>query len=123
MFSHLPRALRLLRPITLDDESQVRWQEDDGDGGGEGGGCRRRRWGYDVPVVIALHARWGERAQELTRSTSLHIVIGSVIRHFEDLLQESPTRLLSLSEPPSLLVSCQLTALGCSHLPRKRLAV
>lgn len=43
------------------------------------------RVGVHVPAVIALHARWGERAPELTRSTSLHIVIGSVIQHFENI--------------------------------------
>lgn len=95
-----------------------------------------------MPVVIALHASWGERALELTRSTSLNIVTGSVIQHFENLLPAStvlachspPTHSLRLP-PPSLSVSpsaslsflhassslllsacfCQLTPLDCFH--------
>lgn len=46
--------------------------------------------GY-VPVVIALHVRCSEResSPELTRSTSLTTVIGSVIQHFENIPRRS----------------------------------
>lgn len=72
-----------------------------------------------MPVVIALHARWGERAQELPRSTSLDVVIRSVIRHFEnvplrctvEVCHSAPTsHSSSPSSPSSLLASSSLSA-------------
>lgn len=148
LFSHHPELLKPPtscetpealqdRPITLNDESQVCWLISLN--------CRGMMVvvvGSFVPVVIALHARWGERAPELTRSTSLHTEIGSVTGHFDNIALGSysislpllaPTShlfssLLSLSTPPCLCFFtpacfCQLSTLGCSFLPRKCPAV
>lgn len=78
-------------------------------------------WEVYVPVVIALHASWGEIVQELTRSTSRQVVIGSVILHFgnvpplissESLSAPSPR---PASSPPSASVSSPRSAAPIFH--------
>lgn len=68
--------------------------------------------GGGVPLIIALHVSRGEIAQELTRSTSLSVEIGSVILHFGNVppLISSESLAALLSPPASSSSSSSLCA-------------